>query len=198
MATSTLPNIGITAGYQPGESGWSATMNRNLRVIDLMLNPRVIDKDLSIPPSAASGDAYLVPASGQDAWAGHVNDIAVWCIGADMPDGEWAFVTPKESTRVYVIDESAFYVFKAGQWSLESGSGEVTQYRTTIGDGTAANFFINHGLATRDVSVTIYRNATPWDDVVVDVTRPSVDQVEISGLAIAPSVDEYVVIVRKG
>ena len=56
------------------------------------------------------------------------------------------------------------------------GSNSVT---TNIGNGTLVAYPINHNFNTRNVVVTCFRNSTPWDTVVLDVERTSVNQVTL-------------------
>jgi len=48
-----------------------------------------------------------------------------------------------------------------------------------IGDGTATAYQINHNLNTRNVIVSCYRNSSPYDTVMLDVERTSVNQVTL-------------------
>lgn len=66
----------------------------------------------------------------------------------------------------------------------------------TIGDNSAASFTLTHNLGTRDVIVEVYRNATPWDTVLVTVQRPDANNIQLSGFGSAPSVNQYNVVVR--
>jgi hypothetical protein len=56
------------------------------------------------------------------------------------------------------------------------GSNSVT---ANIGNGTLVAYPINHNFNTRNVVVTCFRNSTPWDTVVLDVERTSVNQVTL-------------------
>lgn len=198
MTAATLPNISLTAGFVLGESGWSPAMNRNLRVLDALVNMQAINRTEISTPSASPGQVYIVGSGADGAWSGHDGELAIWCNGDDLTEGEWAFVAPREAWRVWVTAESAFYQYVSGAWVLDSSSSVTpNEYSTTIGDGSAANFYLSHGLGTRNVHVTVYRNATPWDSIVCDVTRPNENMVEISGFGSAPSIDEYVVLISK-
>lgn len=75
-----------------------------------------------------------------------------------------------------------------------SYSGRKLKYTTTVGDGSATQYTITHNFNTRDVDVAIYRNATPWDDVVCDVDRPSVNSVRLT-FAGAPTTNQFAVLV---
>jgi hypothetical protein len=48
-----------------------------------------------------------------------------------------------------------------------------------IGDGTAIAYVINHNLSTRNVIVSCFRNSTPWDTVMLDVERTSVNLITL-------------------
>jgi len=48
-----------------------------------------------------------------------------------------------------------------------------------IGDGSAVAYAINHNLNTRNVIVSCYRNSAPFDTVMLDVERTTVDQVTL-------------------
>lgn len=199
MAAINLPNLNLEAGYDEGDGGWGPGMNRNLRVLDALVNLRVVSMDqVEPPPTVSNGDAFIVAEGTYTGpWVGQDRKIAIWMIGVgeDIPDGEWVFVTPKETWRAWVIAEGEFYIFFEGDGWV---SGYIpNEYLADIGDGTATTFVIDHGLDTRDVGVTVYSNTSPWDDIQVAVARPSTNQVEISGFATAPAVDGVRVFIRK-
>lgn len=64
-----------------------------------------------------------------------------------------------------------------------------------VGDGVALTFALTHDLGTREVSVEVFRNSSPWDTVIPAVERNSTTQVTCTFL-VAPTTDEYVVIVK--
>lgn len=68
-------------------------------------------------------------------------------------------------------------------------------FAATIGDGGATAFNIDHNLNTRDVVVTVYKNSGNYDDVLVDVTRPTVNRVTVT-FAVAPAASAYRVVVQ--
>jgi len=65
-----------------------------------------------------------------------------------------------------------------------------------IGDGSAVAYAINHNLNTRNVIVSCYRNSTPFDTVMLDVERTSVNQVTLRTTA-ALSSNQVSVIITK-
>lgn len=198
MTATTLPNLSIKAGFTDSEVGWGDEMNAALRLLDALVQPRVSTRNATSPPGAAPGDLFIVGAGGTGEWAGRDQLLALWVQGDDIPNGQWLYIQPKVGWRVWVTDEAFYYQYNGGSWIKdETGGVTAERYSTPIGNGSSANFFIDHMLGTRDVSVTVRRNASPWDDIVVDVSRPSENQVEISGFASAVGVDEYIVVVKK-
>lgn len=61
--------------------------------------------------------------------------------------------------------------------------------------GTATSEVITHNLGTRDVMVEVYRSATPWDTIILDVERTSTNTITLRW-AVAPASAEYRVMVR--
>jgi hypothetical protein len=70
----------------------------------------------------------------------------------------------------------------------------MRRFAANIGNGAATAITVTHGFGTRDVSVDVYTNATPWDDVICDVTRPNVNDVTIT-FATAPASGAYRVVI---
>lgn len=63
-----------------------------------------------------------------------------------------------------------------------------------VGDGSATSIAVTHNLNTRDVSVEVYRNSSPYDSIICDVERNSTTQVTLK-FATAPTSAEYRVVV---
>lgn len=144
MTAVALPNVGITAGLLPGEDGWSDLMNKNLRLVDALMQGVIADKDLAAPPgSPTAGVAYIVAASPTGAWASQAGKIAIWQAGDDLTSA-WLFVTPKEGWRMWVADEDKDYRFDGTAWNAVASGGSssippVVTNSTTALTATAAN-----------------------------------------------------------
>lgn len=108
--SSTLWGIGLKK-FTTGENGWGAAMNENLQLLTSLVQPIVLDKDLTAAPGTpASGDKYIVGASATGAWASKDNQIAIY-------DGlSWLFYPPVKGWRFYVDDESIDYRFNGSAW----------------------------------------------------------------------------------
>jgi hypothetical protein len=74
--------------------------------------------------------------------------------------------------------------------TLASAANRKLKFVATFGDGSATQYDITHNLGTRDVTVEVYRNSTPWDTVRCDVSRPSVNAVRLN-FAAAPTTSQF-------
>lgn len=66
----------------------------------------------------------------------------------------------------------------------------VRKFAASFGDGSAVAYVITHNLNTRDVTVGIYDNTTPWAEVMCDVEHTSVNTVTVR-TAVAPTSNQY-------
>lgn len=97
------------------------THNEALLILDITVQGRVIDRDLTAPPgSPAEGDAYIVAATATGDWVGKEDDIAYFF------GGIWKFITPNEGWEIWVTDEALRVLFLSGSWEVGgAGSGLV-------------------------------------------------------------------------
>ena len=69
------------------------------------------------------------------------------------------------------------------------------EYTTTIGDGTALSYTVNHGLGTRNVMVSLFDSST-YETVYATVVRTDTANVTVS-MAAAPTTNDITVLVQK-
>ena len=77
---------------------------------------------------------------------------------------------------------------------LASWSGRLRKYAVSIGDGSATSYTITHSFNTRDVIVRLFPNSGDYDDVEVDVRRPTTNTCQLV-FATAPTSNAYRVVV---
>lgn len=77
--------------------------------------------------------------------------------------------------------------------TLASWSGRIKKYATSIGDGTSTSYTVTHNLASLDVNVTIFANAT-GDEVIADVIHATTNTLTIV-FGAAPASNAYRVVV---
>ena len=116
MAASQLANVTLWHGYTLGDSGWGDNIDFNLRVLDAVVQARVISRVVGTPPATPTeGDMYIVPAGASGAWATHADQLALW---QTTPAGvsSWAIITAKQGWGVYVLDEAVPYTYSGSSW----------------------------------------------------------------------------------
>ncbi|MBV9043944.1 MAG: DUF2793 domain-containing protein [Alphaproteobacteria bacterium] len=87
------------------------THNEALLKLDALLFARLLDRDLTAPPSSpADGDTYLVKATATGAWTGQNGKLAY------AVDGAWRFYAPFTGLAAYVVDETRLLVFDGTNW----------------------------------------------------------------------------------
>lgn len=70
----------------------------------------------------------------------------------------------------------------------------VKKFAANIGDGTNISYAVTHNIGTRDVHCTVYRNATPYDEVIVDVQHTDVNNVTFL-FSTAPTTNQFRVVI---
>lgn len=89
------------------------THNEALDDLDALVQLTIKDRDLSTPPgSPASGDTYIVAATGLSTWAGHDNDLAIYI------SSQWKFHDPQEGWQGYVQDENVLVRWDGSAWQV--------------------------------------------------------------------------------
>ncbi|WP_395504705.1 DUF2793 domain-containing protein [Ectopseudomonas hydrolytica] len=106
-------------------------VNAALGALDQLVHQRVVDKDLSTPPSSpVNGASYIIASSPTGAWSGKAGQIAYWLTAV----GAWSFLAPGANDRwsVWVSDESLDYRWNGSAWIVQS-NGSAPSVRTISG-----------------------------------------------------------------
>lgn len=114
----TTPNLGLTE-WEESQSQPYVTVNTALRVIDCLVQLRILDRDLTEPPAdPEEGDCYIPAATATGDWEGHEDDVAMYIGGA------WVFRTPLVGWKAYVVDEDSDVRYYGGSigWDVISAS----------------------------------------------------------------------------
>lgn len=73
-------------------------------------------------------------------------------------------------------------------------SSTLAKYSETIGNGADTDIVVTHSLGTRDITVAVYRVASPYDVVYPDIEHTSTSTITL-GFSVAPTEDQYRVVV---
>lgn len=71
----------------------------------------------------------------------------------------------------------------------------VTKYSANVGDGSNTSYTITHNLGTRDVTVAVYDNSSPYAEVICDVQHTSTSAITLL-FSVAPTSNQYRVVVH--
>ena len=96
---------------QPAQAQKHVTHNEALRLLDLLVQPVVADRSLTLPPALpVEGERHIVAAGGLGAWAGHDGEIAL------LVDGGWQFVAPQPGWQAHVLAEATSVTYDGAAW----------------------------------------------------------------------------------
>lgn len=71
----------------------------------------------------------------------------------------------------------------------------VRKYAASVGDGSSTSYTVTHNLGTRDITVTVYDNTSPYAEVVCDVQHTSTTAATIL-FSTAPTSNQYRVVIQ--
>lgn len=95
-----------------------------------------------------------------------------WLVTEGTSADSWLLLTNDTATITIGTTAPTYKVIDVAQ-------AQTPAYEQDLGDGTAATFTLTHNFGTRNVSVTVYRNASPWDDIDVFIGRPDANTVTV-------------------
>lgn len=100
----------------PAQAQKHVTHNEALRLLDIIVQLAVLDRDRTAPPpSPAEGDRHIVAPGATGDWAGQDHRIAAWW------GGSWAFVAPLAGWRAEVLAEDLALTFDGAGWADGAG-----------------------------------------------------------------------------
>lgn len=112
----------------PAQAQKHVTHNEALRLLDILVQLAVLDRDLSAPPATpAEGDRYLVGPNPTGLWAGQAGRIAAFW------GGVWVFIVPRTGWNLRVLDEKIELLRTDTGWVRTDGLPETT---ARLGIGT--------------------------------------------------------------
>lgn len=95
----------------PAQAQKHVTHNEALRVLDVVVQLAVKNRNLTTPPAApVAGDRHIVAPGAVAAWSGQAGNIALF------EDGLWQFFAPLPGWRAWVAAESAVASYDGALW----------------------------------------------------------------------------------
>ena len=93
-----------------------------------------------------------------------------------------------------VVAASGGLAVGATGFSLDTAIA-VRKYAASIGDGSATSYTVTHSLSTKDVTVAVYDNSSPYAEVLCDVQHTSTSAITLL-FSVAPTSNQYRVVVH--
>lgn len=103
----TLPNLSVA------QASKEVTHNMALQRLDAFVQTAVESMTITVPPTGAEGNLYVVAEGATGAWAGKDKIIAHFVGGA------WTYYTPFEGLRLWDKERALAMVYKAAAWQQE-------------------------------------------------------------------------------
>lgn len=159
--------------------------------------------------TAATGDVYWLgaqtTASQNGPWVFNGSGAAMTrpanfsSTTADVYVGSYWIVTAGTSADTILLmtnDTFTLGTTAATYKTIDVAQATAAPFEQDLGDGSATSFTITHNLNTKAVAVHVFRNASPFDEVDVYITRPSVNTVTVEPDETWTSAQMHVVVAK--
>ena len=105
----------------PAQAQKHVTHNEALRLLDVMVQLAVLNRNLSAAPALpAIGDRHIVAAGAVGSWAGQVGNIALYTSTG------WQFFVPLQGWQAHVLAEGVTVVYVGAAWGLPTAPSSAT------------------------------------------------------------------------
>ncbi len=180
-----------TAGADNGIYTWAAAASPMTRAADCSTAVELEQAVTSIDEGTSASTSYRQTAIN---FALGVGAIAWATFGTATPSASETTSGTAELATQAEVDAGSDDTRIVTPLKLATWSGRVRKLAVNIGDGSATQYDVTHNFNTEDVDVTVYRPSGAKDDVLCDVSRPSVNAVRIN-FASPPTTNQFRVVV---
>ncbi len=107
----------------PAQAQKHVTHNEALRLLDVMVQLAVLNRNLSAPTALPSvGDRHIIAAGAVGAWAGQVGKVALYTATG------WQFFAPLPGWQAYVLAEAVTVVFAGTAWAEPNAAASAPMF----------------------------------------------------------------------
>lgn len=138
-------------------------------------------------------DRITVSADAVDIASNYVGQGSITTVGT-ITSGTWNGSTVAIAYGGTGATSASAARFNLGASAASSDATLPQKLAVNVGNASATEFTITHGLNTRDVTVTVYDNSSPYGVVYTDVENATVNTV-IVRFSVAPTTDQYRVVI---
>ncbi len=184
----------VKAQTLPAENGiyiYNGAATPMTRALDANTSLELEAATLPVTEGSSAGTSWRQSSVGFILGTGAVNfaPFATGVGAASESSSGIATIATQTETDAGTNDGKFLTPFKLNNWS-----GRIKKAQQNIGDGSATQFDVTHNFNTNDVQVSIFRNAAPFDNVMVDISRPDLNKVRIN-FAAPPTVGQFRVLI---
>jgi hypothetical protein len=181
--------IFVSSGTSYGNTGWVQTNS-----------PATIGTDAISFTQFSGAGTYTAGAGLTLTGTVFSADVTPTSGNASLINTGGAIEVKTDTTRGLSVDTNGLGInagtgltFNTGALSFDSGYG-VRKFAGSVGDNSATTFNVTHNFGTKDVTVHVYDNSSPYAQVEADIEHANNSYVTIK-FAAAPTVDQYRVVV---
>jgi hypothetical protein len=181
--------IFVSSGTSYGNTGWVQT-----------LSPATIGTDAISFTQFSGAGTYTAGAGLTLTGTVFSADVTPTSGNASLINTGGAIELKTDTSRGISVDANGVGInagtgltFSSGALAFDSGYG-VRKFAGNVGDNAATSYNVTHNFGTKDVTVHIYDNSSPYAQVEADVEHANNNYVTIK-FASAPTVDQYRVVV---
>lgn len=176
-----------TAGAENGIYVWTGATTAMTRAADASTPAELEQAVLTVEEGTSAGATYRQTAvnfildSGAVSWT----SFGTAAGAASETSAGVAEIATQGEVDTGTDDQRFVTPAKLAAWS-----GRLRKYAADVGDGSATQFTLTHGLNTRDVQVMVRRNSGNYDQVLCDVDVLTVNTVRLT-FAAAPTAAQF-------
>ena len=181
--------IFVSSGTLYGNTGWVQTFS-----------PATIGTDAISFTQFSGAGTYTAGAGLNLTGTVFSADVTPTSGNASLINSGGAIEVKTDTSRGLSVDTNGLGInagtgltFSSGALAFASGYG-VRKYAVSIGDGAATSYTVTHNLGTKDVTIQVYDNSSPYAQVEADVEHTGSNTATIK-FAVAPTTDQYRIVV---
>jgi hypothetical protein len=169
---------------------WNGAASAMTRSVDANLSAELTNAVVDVINGTDAGNSFrqttVAPIIG-------TNDIVWVSWGSGVPAASETVAGKAEIATQMETDAGTDDARFITPLKLATWSGKPKRHAVNIGDGTATAYTVTHSLNTRDVTVGVYRVASPYDEILADIERSTLDTVTVT-FAAAPTSNQFRVV----
>lgn len=201
-STIDADNIASLTLAKISDAGTAASKNTGTSAGEIPILGAGGKLDASVLPSIAISETFVVNSqSAMLALDAQIGDVAVrtdisksYILTAEPAStlSNWQELLTPASPVQSVNGKTGTVVLDKTDIGLGNVANvlQTTKYSADIGDGSETEITVTHNLGTQDVTVTVRRNAAPYDVVYPDVEITNTNSIKLL-FAVAPTSNQY-------